>query len=191
MCASICTIPKTSFAKSQLALLKITASPVRSGVERRERSAIARMKKAIGTTIRFANKEIGVTRWKYQRTSANDPIHAATDTPVPSQSHVKEACIPRRGPRSRLRGRNGSGEVQRCKNLETGSANNMMAPTTAKESWKPAEKSSLVSQQRRKNAPAARLLRTKTLRSKKRPPTRMEAITAARRLGTCNPVMAA
>src|SRR6266480_2237945 len=60
-CASNCTLPMTSCAKSQLALLKITATPGRNGAERRERSAIARMKKAIGTTIKFATKEIGVT----------------------------------------------------------------------------------------------------------------------------------
>ena len=51
----------TSRTKSQFALLKIIASPGSSGVERRDKSAIARMKKAIGTTIKFATKEIGVT----------------------------------------------------------------------------------------------------------------------------------
>ena len=67
----------------------------------------------------------------------------------------------------------------------------MIAPTTANESWKPVEKSSFVFQQKRKKAAAARLLRTKTLRSKKKPPKRIEAITAARTLETCSPVTAA
>ena len=37
----------------------------------------------------------------------------------------------------------------------------MIAPTTTNESWKPVEKSSFVSQQKRKKAAAARLLSTK------------------------------
>src|SRR5438094_579978 len=56
---------------------------------------------------------------------------------------------------------------------------------------KPVEKSSFVFQQRRKNAAAARLLRTKTLRSKNKPPSKTELITAALTLETCNPVTAA
>src|SRR5438552_5709322 len=52
------------------------------------------------------------------------------------------------------------------------------SPTTANESWNPVEKNSFVSQQRRRNAAAARLFNAKTLRSKKKPPRRIEHITA-------------
>src|SRR5205085_8470993 len=124
----------TNCAKSQLALLKITPSAGRSGVESRERSATARMKNAIGTTIKFATKEIGVTMLKYQSTKGNEPSHAARETPAPPQSQSKPVCNQRRGPCSKLRGRKGSGAVQRCKNPANGSANSMMAPTTANES---------------------------------------------------------
>ena len=67
----------------------------------------------------------------------------------------------------------------------------MIPPTTAKESWKPVEKSSFVFQQRRKNAAAARLLETKAFRWKKKPPSKIELITAARMLEMCSPVAAA
>src|SRR5581483_6376044 len=144
-----------------------------------------------GTTARLANNEIGVTRWKYQRMNGRAPIQAASDTDAAPQSHSSARCIERRTPRSSARGRNGSGSTQRRKKPENGSANKTMAATTAKESWKPAANNSFVSQQRRINAAAARLLRRKTFRSKSKPPTRRDAMTAARRLGTCNPVIAA
>src|SRR5438105_13399718 len=115
-------------------LLKISASVGRGGVERRERSAIARIKIEIGPRVKFAAKEIGVTIQEYPGTSGNDPTHAARETPVARQTHSKATCIRSRGPRNRLRGRKGSGAVQRCKNSANGSANNIMAPTTAKES---------------------------------------------------------
>src|SRR6266487_2098224 len=99
--------------------------------------------------------------------NGNEPIQAASETEAPRKSHSKAACIRRFGPRNKLRGKKGSGAPQRCKNPKRGSANNMIAPTTANESWKPVEKSSFVSQQRRKKAAAARLLSTKTLRSKR------------------------
>src|SRR5437016_8077759 len=123
--------------------------------------------------------------------NGNEPIQAARETEAPRKSHSRRACIRRFGPRNKLRGKKGSGAPQRCKNPKRGSANNMIAPTTANESWKPVEKSSFVSQQRRKKAAAARLLSTKTLRSKKKQPSRIEAITAARTLETCSPVTAA
>src|SRR5262245_43601336 len=160
-------MPITSVASVQLALLKTIATHGRSGVAISDKSATARTKNAIGTTTRFASKEIGVIRWKYQRTSGNEPIHAASDTDAPPQNHLWASCIHRRGPRTRLCGRKGSGAARRWKSLNNGSANSTIAPTTAKESWNPAEKSSFVFQQRMKNAAAARLFGRNTRRSKK------------------------
>src|SRR5882762_5786221 len=127
-------MPIASVASTQLALLKTRASHGSSGAERSERSAIARTKNAMGTTIRFANKEIGVNRWKYHRISGSEPAHAARETLLPRHSQSKLECIQRRGPRTRVRGKKGSGARQCCKNAERGSASNMMATTTAKES---------------------------------------------------------
>src|SRR5437867_10322902 len=127
-------MPITNVASAQLALLKTTASQGNNGVERRERSAMARTKNAIGTTTRFANNEIGVTRWKYHRISGSEPAQAVRETLLPRQSQSEAACIQRRGPRTRERGKKGSGVLQCCKNTERGSASNIMAPTTAKES---------------------------------------------------------
>ena len=184
-------MPITSVASAQLALLKTTANQGTNGVARRERRAMARTKNAIGTTTRFANNEIGVTRWKYHRINGSDPAHAARETLPARNSQSKLACIKRRGPRTSTRGRKGSAALQRSNDRQRGSANNTMAPTTAKESWNPVEKSSLVSQQRRRTAAAARLFRTKPLRSKKNPPSKIELITAARILETWSPVTAA
>ena len=175
-------------ASDQLALLKITASHGKSGVER---SAIARTKNAMGTTTRFANNEIGVTRWKYHRINGSEPAQAARETAAPPQSHSYPECIQRRGPRSKAGGRKGSGAVQRRENANNGSASKTIAPTTAKESWNPAENSSFVFQQRMKNAAAARLLNRNAFRSKKKPPIKIEAIVAALKLETCSPVTAA
>src|SRR5206468_3232752 len=147
-------MPMTSVASAQLALLKTTATHGSSGVAKSERSATASTKNAIGTTTRFANKEIGVTRWKYQRISGNEPSHAASETEAPAQSHSYPECTHLRGPRSRLRGKKGSGAPRRCKILKNGSANNTIAPTTAKESWNPVENSWFVFQQRMKKAAA-------------------------------------
>src|ERR1700730_414149 len=127
-------MPITSVASAQLALLKMRASHGSSGVERSERSAMARTKNAMGTTTRFASREIGVTRWKYHRISGSEPAQAARDTLLPRQSQSKLECIQRLGPRTRVRGKKGSGAAQCCKNVERGSVSNMMAPTTAKES---------------------------------------------------------
>src|SRR5215813_1265083 len=180
-------MPITSVASVQLALLKTTATHGRSGVVTNDRSATARTKNAIGTTTRFASKDIGVTRWKYQRMSGNEPSHAASETEAPPQSQSYPECTHRRGPRSRPCGKKGSVAPRRCKILKNGSANNTIAPTTAKESWNPVENSSFVFQQRMKNAAAARLFARETFRSKNNPPTRIEAIVAARTLDTCNP----
>src|SRR5215472_10201247 len=184
-------MPMTSVASAQLALLKTTATHGSSGVATSESSATARTKNAIGTTTRFASKDIGVTRWKYQRMSGNEPIHAASETEAPPQSQSYPECTHRRGPRSRLCGRKGSVAPRRCRILKNGFASNTIAPTTAKESWNPAENSSLVFQQRMKKAAAARLFARETFRSKNNPPTRIEAIVAARRLETWSPVTAA
>src|ERR1043166_2905272 len=184
-------MPMTSVASIQLALLKTIATHGSSGVDKSERSATAMTKNAIGTTTRFASKEIGVTRWKDQKMSGNEPSHAASETEAPPQSHSYPECTHRRGPRSRVCGRKGSGAPRRCKTLKNGSVNNTIAPTTAKESWNPVENSSFVFQQRMKKAAAARLFARETFRSKNKPPTRIEAIVAARRLATCNPVTAA
>src|SRR5439155_23701940 len=127
-------MPITNVASAQLALLKTTASQGSNGVERRESSAMARTKNAIGTTTRFASNEIGVTRWKYQRMSGREPVQAASDTDAPWQSNSYPECSQRRGPRSKLFGRNGSTATQRCNNPKNGSANNTIAPTTAKDS---------------------------------------------------------
>src|SRR5436305_15295500 len=102
-------MPITSVASVQLALLKTRATHGRSGVVVSDRSATARTKNAIGTTTRFASKEIGVTRWKYQRISGNEPIHAASETDAPPQNHSQLECIHRRGPSTRLCGRKTSG----------------------------------------------------------------------------------
>src|SRR6201982_3400295 len=110
------------------------ASHGSTGAERSESSAMARTKNAMGTTTRFASNEIGVTRWKYQRINGSEPAQAASDTDAPRDSNSYPECSQRRGPRSKLRGRNGSTAIQRCKNLKNGSANNTIAPTTAKES---------------------------------------------------------
>src|SRR5439155_8349106 len=123
--------------------------------------------------------------------NGNEPIQAASETEAPRHSHSKPSCAKRLGPCNKLRGKKGPGAPHRCKNPKRGSANNMIAPTTGKESWKPVEKSWFVFQHRRKKAAAARLLRTKTFRSKNKPPRRIEAITAARTLETCRPVTAA
>src|SRR5215470_7719717 len=165
----------TSVASAQLALLKTTATHGSSGVAKNERSATARTKNAIGTTTRLASKDIGATRWKYQRMSGNEPIPAASETEAPPQSQSYPECTHRRGPRSRLCGRNGSVAARRCKTLKKGSTNNTIAPTTAKESWNPVENSSFVFQQRMKKAAAARLFAGKTFRSKNKPPIRIEA----------------
>src|SRR5213083_3036261 len=71
------------------------------------------------------------------------------------------------GTTTRFGGRKGSGAANRWKCLKNGSANSTIAPTTAKESWKPVENSSFVFQQRMKNAAAARLFGRNTRRSKK------------------------
>src|SRR5213596_2107118 len=123
--------------------------------------------------------------------NGSEPIHAASDTDAPRQSHSKLECIQRRGPRSKVRGKKGSGAAQRCKSRKSGSANKTIAPTTANESWKPVENSSFVSQQSRKKAAAARLLARKAFRSKNKPPSKIEAIAAALMLETCRPVTAA
>src|SRR6266567_4854034 len=127
-------MPITNVASAQLALLKTTASQGSNGVERRERSAMARTKNAMGTTTRFANNEIGVTRWKYHRINGSDPAQAARETLLPRQSQSKLVCIHRRGSRTRVRGKKGSGALQCSKSVERGSASNMIALTTAKES---------------------------------------------------------
>ena len=49
-------------ARKRFALLKIRETQGSNGAETMETSAIARMKNAIGTTTRFANNEIGVTK---------------------------------------------------------------------------------------------------------------------------------
>ncbi len=67
----------------------------------------------------------------------------------------------------------------------------MIVITTAKESWKPIAKSWLVSHARITTPAAATLLAGKTLRSKKRPPSRNAAISAARTLAVLRPVIAA
>src|SRR5262245_3426460 len=159
-------MPMTSVASVQLALLKIRATHG-SGVVASDRRATARTKDAIGTTTRFASKEIGVTRWKYQRTNGNEPIHAASETDALAQSHSYVACIHRRGPRTRLCGRKGSGAARRWKILKNGFVSSTIAPTTAKESWNTVENSSFVFPQRMKNAAAARLFGKNTRRSKK------------------------
>src|SRR6266540_6711581 len=127
-------MPITSVASAQLALIKMTATHGSSGAERSERSAMARTKNAMGTTTRFASNEIGVTRWKYHRINGSEQAQAASDTDAQWPSHSYPECSQRRGPRSKLRGRNGSTATQRCQNPKNGSANNTMAPTTAKES---------------------------------------------------------
>src|SRR5262245_60079633 len=160
-------MPITSVTSVQLALLKIRATHGSSGVVISDRRAIARTKNAIGTTTRFASKEIGVTRWKYQRINGNEPIHAASETDAPPQSQSQLECIHRRGPLTRLCGRKGSGAARRWKILKNGSAKSTIAPTTAKKSWNPVENSSFVFQQRMKNAAAARLFGKNTRRSKK------------------------
>src|SRR2546425_13179178 len=65
-------MPITNVASAQLALLKTTASQGSNGVKRRERSAMARTKNAIGTTTRFANNEIGVTRLFFNKTTTTE-----------------------------------------------------------------------------------------------------------------------
>src|SRR5690349_17086294 len=122
----------------------MTASHGSSGVERSERSATARTRNAMGTTTRIANNEMGVTRWKYHRTNGSEPAQAARETEAPPKSHSYPECIQRRGPRSKEGGRKGSGAVQRRENVNNGSASKTIAPTTAKESWNPAENSSFV-----------------------------------------------
>src|ERR1700745_3165338 len=97
-------MPMTSVASVQLALLKEIAPHGTSGVVSSERSATARTKNAIGTTTRFASKEIGVTRWKYQRMSGNEPIHAASETEAPPQSQSYPERRYPRGPPRRLSG---------------------------------------------------------------------------------------
>ena len=52
----------TRLARHQFALLKAIESHGNNGAERSESIAIARMKKAIGTTTRFASSEMGATR---------------------------------------------------------------------------------------------------------------------------------
>src|ERR1700720_396427 len=94
-------------------------------------------------------------------------------------------------PLTSRRGKNGSVEPNWCNHLERGLAHKIIPVTTANDSWKPVEKNSFVSQERRKNPAAARLFKAKTFRSKKKPPSRIELITAARILETCRPVMAA
>src|SRR5262249_61150369 len=101
-------MPITSVASAQLALLKTTASQGNNGVARRERSAMARTKNAIGTTTRFANNEIGVTRWKYHRINGSDPAHAARETLPARNSQSKLPWIKRLGPRMSARGKKGS-----------------------------------------------------------------------------------
>src|SRR4029450_14092861 len=108
-------MPMTSVASVQLALLKTRATHGSNGVVISDRRATARTKNAIGTTTRFASKEIGVTRWKYQRMNGNEPIHAASETAAPPQSHSSLECIHRRGPRNRLFGRKGSGASRSSK----------------------------------------------------------------------------
>ena len=61
-CANQCTSARTSRASDQFALLKTIDSHGSNGAVKIDNSAIAKMKKAIGTTRRFANNEIGVTR---------------------------------------------------------------------------------------------------------------------------------
>src|SRR6516164_8267603 len=70
-------MPMTRVASAQLALLKTTATHGSRGVVINDRSATARTKNAMGTTTRFASKDSGVTKWKYQRINGNEPIHAA------------------------------------------------------------------------------------------------------------------
>src|SRR5439155_25501332 len=100
--------------------------------------------------------------------NGNEPIQAARETEAPRKSHSRPACIRRFGPRNKLRGKKGSGAPQRCKNPKRGSANNMIVPTIANESWKPVEKSSFVYQQGRKKVAAERLLSAKSVREKKK-----------------------
>src|SRR5437773_12244085 len=85
----------------------------------------------MGRTTRFANNEIGVTRWKYHRINGSEPAQAARETAAPPQSHSYPECIQRRGPRSKAGGRKGSAAVQRRENANNGSAGKTLAPTTA------------------------------------------------------------
>src|SRR5437879_13825622 len=108
---------------------------------------MARTKNAIGTTTRFANNEIGVTRWKYHRINGSDPIHAARETLPARNSQSKLACIKHRGPRTSTRGKKGSATLQRSNDRRRGSANNTMTQATAKDRWTPGETRTLVTQQ--------------------------------------------
>src|ERR1700730_12100938 len=128
------TMPITSVASAQLALLKTTVSHGSTGAERSERSAMARTKNAMGTTTRFANNEIGVTRWKYHRINGSEPAQAARETLLPRQSQSKLPWTQRRGPCTRLRGKKGAGALECSRNVERGPASTIMAATTAKES---------------------------------------------------------
>src|SRR5204863_7159616 len=105
----------------------------------------------------------------YQSTNGSEPSQAASETEAPRHNHSNARRMKWRGPRSKDRGKKGSGAPQRRKTPKSGSANRMIAPTTEKESRKPVEKSSFVFQQRRKNAASARLLTTKKFSSKKKP----------------------
>ena len=76
----------TSVASVQLALLKTRATHGRSGVVISDRSATARTKNAIGTTTRFASKEIGVTRWNTKESAATNQ-----STPQATQMRHRKA----------------------------------------------------------------------------------------------------
>src|SRR5437667_10497960 len=119
--------------------------------------------------------------------NGSEPIHAASDTDAPRQSHSKLECIQRRGPRSKVRGKKGSGAAQRCKSRKSGAANKTIAPATANESWKPVENSSFVSRQSRKKAAAARVLARKAFRSENKPRSKIEGSAGALMLDTCRP----
>ena len=62
--------------------------PEEKGTVTMEIIAIARTKKAIGTTTRFARNETDVIRWKYHNKSGNEPIHAAREMEMPLAIHV-------------------------------------------------------------------------------------------------------
>ena len=53
--------PKNNLGQKPVGIIENYGHPRQNGVARSERSAIARIKKAIGTTSKFANSEIGVT----------------------------------------------------------------------------------------------------------------------------------
>ena len=85
--------------------------------------------------------------------SGNEPIQAASETDPPRQIHSQPMAKHAALTAEQTPWQKGSAAPNRRSDRKSGSASKMIAPTTAKESWKPVEKTRLCSNKEEKTPP--------------------------------------